>query len=211
MYCQERKIEKLLAVVLAVFVLAIVGIGYVLAANNGNSFGYAWSEGFGWIRLDGTASLQTYGVTVPNGEGSFLTGYAWGEDAGWIHFSGSCDTAGGCPQGFGNTYGVVASRASCSVGAVCLSGYAWGEGVGWIRFAATSSTYANNGATTYGVYIDANGQFQGYACRAMPGARTRAGYIFQVRAMRRVAARAAETLIAFQEPPARAVFQWACG
>ncbi|MBU4480668.1 LamG domain-containing protein, partial [Patescibacteria group bacterium] len=164
MFFQKNK--NLFIIISAVFsvVVLFLGIKYVLAANNGNSFGYAWGEGAGWIRFDGTDYASgSYGVTVPSTDGAFVTGYAWGEDAGWIHFSGSCDEAGGCPQESGNSYGVVASRATCSAGTVCLSGYAWGEGAGWIRFAATSSTYANDAADTYGVYIDNNGDFQGYA------------------------------------------------
>jgi len=143
---------------------SLLGIHYSLAANNGNSYGYAWSENSGWIRFDGTGSGVDYGVTVPDSSGA-VTGYAWSENAGWIHMASS--TSGACIQpadscASGYAYNVNAT-STCPVGSICLSGFAWGEGTGWIRFAATSSNYANNSTSTYGVYIDSNNDFQGYA------------------------------------------------
>ncbi|MDF1498800.1 MAG: pectinesterase family protein [Patescibacteria group bacterium] len=160
----KPKTKKLNILILtAILIVAVLGCAkLVTAGNNGNSYGYAWSESTGWIRLDGTDSSQDYGVTVPSTDGGDLSGYAWGENAAWIHFAGSCTEAGGCPGG-GNTYAVDSAQTGCSVGWSCLSGYAWGEGVGWIRFAATGSDYSNASASTYGVYIDANGNWQGYA------------------------------------------------
>ena len=129
----SQLIKKLnIPILTAIIAAGILGwAGFqAFAANNGNTYGYAWSEKVGWIRFDGSDSSQDYGVTVPTGDGSLLTGYAWSENAGWIHVSGSCDEAGGCPGG-GDTYGVVSTQTGCSVGWSCLSSYAWGEGVGW--------------------------------------------------------------------------------
>lgn len=116
----------------------------------------------GWIRFDGTGSSYDYGVTVGD---TILTGYAWSENADWIHMastSASCVQPGGdCASGY--AYNVAATTTNCSVGWKCLSGYAWGEGVGWISFATSTTDYTNASASTYGVYIDNNNNFQGYA------------------------------------------------
>ena len=160
-----RWIKKLnIPIKIVIFVAGILAsIGFLATAiNDGNTFDYAFSERTGWMRLDGTDSTQTYGVTVPETGVGDLDGYAWLENAGWISFAGSCTEAGECPGGI-TTYTVTATTTDCSVGWSCLSGYAWSEGIGWIRFAAADSTYANNSTSTYGVYIDSAKNFQGYA------------------------------------------------
>ena len=150
----------ILSAVIAAGILAWV-CPQAKAANNGNTSGYAWSERVGWIRFDGTGSSHDYGVTVGD---TILTGYAWSENAGWIHMastSASCVQPGGdCASGYAYN---VAATTDCSIGWKCLSGYAWGEGVGWISFATSTTDYSNASASTYGVYIDNNNNFQGYA------------------------------------------------
>ena len=149
----------ILTIVFTILGIALFSASQVSAANNGNSYGYAWSEGIGWISFDGTGSTTaTYGITTAI---DGLSGYAWAENGGWIKASGTCAEAGGCPGG-GDTYRVTATT-TCSVGVLCLDGYAWGEGVGWISFATSSTNYSNDSTSTYGVYIDSNGTFQGYA------------------------------------------------
>ena len=156
-------IKKLNIPILTVIIVAgILGWGIFLAqaANNGNTYGYAWSEKTGWIKFDGSDSLQDYGVTVSD---TVLAGYAWSENAGWIHMASTSDACiqpgGGCSAGY--AYNVNSTTTPCSVGSYCLAGFAWGEGAGWIKFAADSSDYGNTGVSDYGVFIDYNGKLNG--------------------------------------------------
>ena len=55
--------------------------------------GYAWSQNFGWIKLDPTQS----GVDN-NAEGA-LSAYVWGEQTGWINFSGVTVSSAGVFSG----------------------------------------------------------------------------------------------------------------
>ena len=161
----KPKTKKLNILILTVILIAgvLLWIGWqVIAANNGNTQDYAFSEKTGWMRMDGTDSTQTYGVTVPTSGTGDLSGYSWLENAGWVHFAGNCVNSGECPDS-ANDYAVAATTTGCTIGWSCLSGYAWGEGIGWIRFAATGSDYTNASASTYGVYIDSNEDFNGYA------------------------------------------------
>ncbi|MBX4197949.1 carboxypeptidase-like regulatory domain-containing protein [Candidatus Parcubacteria bacterium] len=73
--------------------------------------GYAWSEMFGWIRLNPT----TAGVTN-NAEGD-LSGYAWGERTGWINFN---------PSNSGTRVTIDSSGD--------FHGYAWTQNYGWLSF-----------------------------------------------------------------------------
>lgn len=103
--------KKLKFLINAIVLLA--GASLALAANIGNSSGYAWLEKLGWIKMDGGAGVD-YGVTVGS---AALAGYAWSEKTGWINF----DDAGAY-------YGVTQD------GAGNLSGYAWSEKLGYISF-----------------------------------------------------------------------------
>ena len=73
---------------------------------NGNLFGWAWSESFGWISFSCTTGgpsgeniccsqnpppCSDYGVTVATSTGEF-NGYAYSESIGWISFN--CKTGG---------------------------------------------------------------------------------------------------------------------
>jgi hypothetical protein len=74
--------------------------------------------------------------------------WAWSTNAGWINFNPS---AGGGVAVYGDH----------------LEGYIWAENVGWIRLGTHNGgsphTYANTGATNYGVNRDPRGSLSGYA------------------------------------------------
>ncbi len=74
--------------------------------------GYAWSEKYGWIRLNPSTS----GVTN-DAEGD-LSGYAWGERTGWVNFNATNANV----------------RVTISDSGV-FSGYAWAQNVGWLNMA----------------------------------------------------------------------------
>jgi uncharacterized protein (TIGR02145 family) len=99
--------------ILIITIILLVGASFAIAANIGNSSGYAWLEKLGWLKLGGGAGVD-YGVTVGD---AALNGYAWSEKTGWINFDDS-----------GSYYGVL------NDGAGNLSGYAWSEKTGWISF-----------------------------------------------------------------------------
>jgi len=68
----------------------------VFSDADGNLFGWAWSENFGWICFNcltdnSCASSGDYKVTVDQDTGEF-NGYAYSENIGWISFN--CKTGG---------------------------------------------------------------------------------------------------------------------
>lgn len=90
--------------------------------------------------LDG--NLQEVGITVSNTQ---ITGNLWSEEFGWVDMQ---------PDGGGVTV-TVQDEGSGYIGR--LSGSAWGEDAGWITFGQW------DGEPDSGVYIDADGYFQGVA------------------------------------------------
>jgi Tfp pilus assembly major pilin PilA len=72
----------------------------VSSDEDGNLFGWAWSENYGWISFSCTTggadngnicATSEYGITVDTDTGEF-DGYAWTEHIGWISFN--CKTGG---------------------------------------------------------------------------------------------------------------------
>jgi hypothetical protein len=80
--------------------------------------------------------------------------WAWSTNAGWINFN---------PTDGGNV----------AVHGDHLEGYLWAENVGWIRLGTHTGgsphTYANTGATNYGVNRNATGHLSGYGWGANVG------------------------------------------
>lgn len=90
------------------------------------------------INLKPTVGPSNPAISIADGTG--IDGYAWGEKLGWVNFSaGNAATT---------TPGV---QLNTTTGA--LYGYAWSQNSGWINFAPTN----------YGVTINSNGEFAGYA------------------------------------------------
>ena len=52
----------------------------VVSDNNGNLFGYGWSDSDGWINFN-----PKYGGVLINSSGE-LSGWAWSENRGWLLF-----------------------------------------------------------------------------------------------------------------------------
>jgi type II secretory pathway pseudopilin PulG len=72
----------------------------VSSDEDGNLFGWAWSENYGWISFSCTTggadnenicASSNYEVTVATSTGEF-DGYAWAEHIGWVSFN--CETGG---------------------------------------------------------------------------------------------------------------------
>ncbi|MEA2112644.1 MAG: hypothetical protein U9P50_01565 [Patescibacteria group bacterium] len=138
MKVRETKLNILLIV--SVFTVAVGGmfvVNKVEAADNGNTTGYAWMEGYGYVHLSGASAPVDYGVTATD---SGLSGYAWSEKLGWINFDDA-----------GSLYAVTNDPA----GNLC--GYAWSEKIGYISFCDKSAN------KFYAVNVDVNGVFSGYA------------------------------------------------
>ncbi|MFA5993487.1 MAG: hypothetical protein WC823_00845, partial [Parcubacteria group bacterium] len=134
----KPSLSKKLFILLAL--LAVPSFSH--AANTGNSSGYAWGEGVGYINFSGADSASDYGVTVSN---AALTGYAWGEMTGWVSLN--CANTSSC---------ATTNYAVANDGNGNLSGYAWSENIGWISF-------KDSVASNYAVTIDSAGNFAGYA------------------------------------------------
>ncbi len=122
---------------MAVAVSGVLFVGSVEAADIGNSVGYVWMEGYGYVSLDGTGAGVDYGVTVAD---SVLSGYAWSEKLGWINFNDA-----------GSLYAVTNDPS----GNLC--GHAWSEKVGYISFCDSSAN------KFYSVNVDTSGVITGYA------------------------------------------------
>jgi len=77
------------------------GVDYKVSSDeDGNLFGWAWSENYGWISFSCTTggadsgnicATSNYGITVDTATGEF-DGYAWSDNIGWISFN--CETGG---------------------------------------------------------------------------------------------------------------------
>jgi len=75
--------------------LMLAGALPVMAGESQNVWGYAWSEGIGWISFNcdnnrngnNDCSGIDYGVNIKND--GCLEGYAWSENIGWISFDQS--------------------------------------------------------------------------------------------------------------------------
>lgn len=80
--------------------LILISIGIftfsaIKAEAAGNIYGYAWSDGIGWISVNcdqtpaggqDLCSNSEYGVTLDDSSG-YLEGYGWSDHAGWIKFN----------------------------------------------------------------------------------------------------------------------------
>lgn len=145
------------------------------ALNNVDVVGYAWAntpqsagdpgtgtdQGLGWISMNGTADDSSpYGVKIDLDTGDF-SGYAWignGDggmgNTGWIDFA---PTSGfpGDPQ-----HGVRKEVSGTLTGwAKVISMYNENSSTGWIKM----SKDASDGGVDYGVVVNADGTFSGYA------------------------------------------------
>lgn len=142
-------------------VLSLVFVGGgASASTDHNLTGYAWSDSIGWISFNNTnhAGSVVYGVNIE--EDGNLTGYAWSSNIGWINFN----PAGPFPDGSHsvkvdlNTKELNGWARACSVfvsgcsGNLSANAGGWD---GWISFRGSNPDY--------GVFIDDNGKFQGYA------------------------------------------------
>lgn len=136
MKVKEMKLNIILAVSV-IIVSGVFGINQANAADNGNTTGYVWMEGYGYVNLSGASASVDYGVTTTD---TGLSGYAWSEKLGWINFDDS-----------GDLYAVTNDPA----GNLC--GYAWSEKIGYISFCDKSAN------KFYKVNVDVNGVFSGYA------------------------------------------------
>ncbi|HPM08455.1 MAG TPA: hypothetical protein PKX30_01390, partial [Candidatus Pacearchaeota archaeon] len=75
--------------------LMLTGALPAMAGESQNVWGYAWSEGIGWISFNcdnnrngnNDCSGIDYGVNIKND--GCLEGYAWSENIGWISFDQS--------------------------------------------------------------------------------------------------------------------------
>ncbi len=107
-----------------------------------NVSGWAWSENYGWISFncnDASCASSDYGVDLNEDSGSF-SGWAWSDNLGWINFGDPLyDSVSGEITGFAWVYSLA--------------------GLGGIRMDDddTDDDYG------YGVYIDGNGDFHGWA------------------------------------------------
>ena len=124
-------------------ILALWGVGVVLAAGNIDAtHKYPWSTNAGWINF----APDNGGVTVYS---DHLEGYAWGENIGWIRLG--THTGGGTYTYANDAAGTYGVNRNTTTGA--LSGYAWSSSAGWINFAPSNG----------GVTVSLAGEFSGYA------------------------------------------------
>ena len=132
----------------------------VLAVNEDNVGGFAWSENIGWISFNnetidgvpGGGGAKDYGVGVNESTGA-MSGYAWSENIGWISFN-AADVAG-CPLG----------TCAASVSTVASGGNYYLSG--WARAIAARDEASNSGGwdgfiKLDGSYIGSNGDFHGW-------------------------------------------------
>ncbi len=152
---------------LIIAVLALLAVAAVLFLNAShqifagageNVLGFAWSETIGWISFNNLSGggAVVYGVNI-NSDGTF-SGYAWSENIGWIWFAPSA----GYPvspnysvrMDLGTKQITGWARACAGTVSGDCAGAARTDGWdGWIKF----------GYGTGGSYIDANGDFHGWA------------------------------------------------
>jgi len=131
--------------------------GGVGATDTDNVYGYAWSDSIGWISFNNTnhAGAVTYGVKIE--EDGNLTGYAWSSNVGWINFDAT-ETGKTSANVNLETKAISGWARACSVfssgcsGALSANTGGWD---GWINLGAEG--------TSPGVWIDDDGNFQGYA------------------------------------------------
>jgi type II secretory pathway pseudopilin PulG len=73
-------------------------IDYKVSSDiDGNVYGWAWSDLFGWISFSDVDASSTipYQVTISSSTGIF-SGWAWGENLGWISFNCSNSEVNSC-------------------------------------------------------------------------------------------------------------------
>lgn len=133
-------------IVLGIIALVQYSVFSLAAGTNANVEGYAWSSNYGWISFHG----ENYRVNIINNE--FANGsYAWSPNVGWIAFGS--EQLGGCPT------------APC-VGKITQVGTQRYVS-GWAKVLSTNSWVSLSGENTngqaYGVVIQSNGAFTGYA------------------------------------------------
>ena len=151
------------APVLSILVLTLVAVAigsWTLPAQAQNAplpahtvlAGWAWSETTGWISFDcddlGACASSDYGVSVED-DGS-LSGMAWSENIGWV--SANVSDVSGCPS------------------APCTPRIVGGELTGWLKTLSGGSPESGGWdgwislrGPQYGVNIDGEGKFSGYA------------------------------------------------
>ena len=135
------------------------------ADSNENVSGWAWSENIGWISFNNsnTNGGINYGVNIEN-DGN-LTGYAWSENIGWIDFnpSGPYPTcpASTCPSGSPNYSAKLDKNTKKVTGWVKAIGGNTSQSGGWDGWILLGPIVKNG--TDYGVRIDNNGDFDGWA------------------------------------------------
>lgn len=142
---------KYLVFIFSVLIFVSLGtIGYVFSSNvdndNANVDGYAWSPNFGWVSFHG----DNYRTNIVDGifdDGS----YAWSPNFGWIAFGG--EQLGGCPE----------NPCVAKITQVGTQRFV----TGWAKIITSGEWLSLSGKTTdgkdYGVVIDQQGAFSGYA------------------------------------------------
>lgn len=115
-------------VAIVIFMAFFIFMPKTRATYGDNIYGYAWSDGIGWISLNSctdpsnpaTCSTKNpYGVKY-NSTTGLLSGYAWSENIGWIQFGGL--------SGFPSGTGTASSNAK-----IVVSGANAGQITGWAR------------------------------------------------------------------------------
>ncbi len=168
---RTRKVMLAGSMSLALFLFGIIGVEVpflhtpIIEAQQASDaqelHGYAWSDNIGWISFNcaDSAVCATSDYKVVLNTDKTLTGYAWSDNIGWIRFGG----LSGFPSGAGtqainakitgNTLKGWARACAGSSGADCTGLSADTTWDGWISLSGS----------TYGVALDAQNHFSGYA------------------------------------------------
>ncbi|MBU1046574.1 hypothetical protein KKH36_02225 [Patescibacteria group bacterium] len=125
---------------------------HVMAGNEHNLSGYAWSDNIGWISFNcldlDTCGVVNYGVNV-NSDNE-LSGYAWSDNIGWISFKES--DLSDCPKG--TCKAKLVGNELTGWARVLKNGNGWD---GWISLGTQPTETIN-----YGAFLSEN-KFEGYA------------------------------------------------
>jgi hypothetical protein len=129
--------------------------------ENGNVFGFAWSDNIGWIKMnsctdndqDGIADagcVASFGVNVDNsgvmGGPGMMSGHAWSDSLGWIKFGGQTGPAGGPNSGTAATLNILNSTTATINGwARVLTGDDTPGFDGWISLSSGSTGFYPTG------------------------------------------------------------------
>jgi hypothetical protein len=166
---KQRDIVSLITAALLILPTLLSGAMSLLAHTSDSATGWLWggsddgagiTTGLGWISMNNTnqGGSVLYGVDVPLSNGN-LSGYAYSENMGYLAFDNSAGYLTGCPDGDCRAYREGNSlKGWARFVEIADAGTNAGGNTGWIHL----SGVAQDG-TSYGVSINTDGSFSGYA------------------------------------------------